>query len=109
MDSDVELNISFRFLELSDNQSNLLKNALPSAGFGTHYKTKKTTGVVPLIEENINLISRFMASNDISVDNTDIFISFTSEYDTRIIDVPEYVNQAVKTIGSRLTLSYTIA
>jgi hypothetical protein len=109
MDSDIELNISFRFSELSDNQADALKDVIPEAGFGTHYKTKKTTGSVPLSEPIIPLLSMFIEKHDIEKDNTDIFISFVSEYDTRIIDVPNYVNLAVVKLGSKITLSYTIA
>ena len=108
MDSDIELKISFRISELSEKQAVALKEVIPESGFGKHHKTKKTTGIIPLRNNNIPLISSFMNSNNISKDITDIFISFVSEYDTRIIDVPDYVNQAVIKLGSKLTLSYTI-
>ena len=108
MDSDIELNISFRFSELSENQVVALKVTIPEAGFGTHHKTKRTTGSVPLNEPNIPLLSTFIEKHGIEKDITDIFISFVSEYDTHIIDVPNYVNHAVVKLGSKLTLSYTI-
>ena len=108
MDSEIQLNISFRFSELSENQVDALKAVIPEAGFGTHYKTKRTTGSVPLSEPNIPLLSTFIEKHGIENDMTDIFISFVSEYDTRIIDVPNCVNHAVVQLGSKLTLSYTI-
>ncbi|UCX05129.1 hypothetical protein [Shewanella glacialimarina] len=108
MDSDIELEISFRFLDLSEKQVVILRQVIPESEFGTHFKTKSPTGIVPLSEANISLISLFMEGCSISKEKTDIFISFVSEYDKRIIDVPAYVNQAVVKLGSKLTLSYTI-
>jgi len=108
MESDLNLNISFRFFELTEFQAASLKKEFSGARLGTHHKSKKTTGNVPLNSKNISLIVNFMNTHNLSLEITDIFISFVSEYDTHIIDIPEYVNEAVRTIGSKLSLSYTI-
>jgi len=108
MDSDIDLKISFRFLELSEGQAFALKNDNLEATFGTHFKTKSITGSVPLREDNIDQVSSFIEENHISKDSTDIFVSFVTEYDTRIFEVPNYVNQAVVKIGSQLVVSYSI-
>ena len=109
MESEIDLNISFRFLDLSEIQAAALKHSKLAANFGTHYKTKITTAIVPLNGTNIDRISVFIKENNISKELTDIFISFVTEYDTHIIDVPVFVNQSVLKLGSKLVLSYTIA
>lgn len=109
MESDIELKISFRFLELSEKQATALRSSELVAKFGTHFKTKSITGIVPLNVVNINQISIFIDENNISKETTDIFISFVTEYDTRIIDIPSFVNQAVIKLSCKLVLSYTIA
>jgi len=108
MNSNIELKISFRFAKLSEHQATILKNTFSELKLGKHFKTKNITGSIPLTEDNISLISSFMETNDIPKEITDIFISFVTEYGTRIIDVPTYVNQAVIKLGSKITLSYTI-
>ncbi len=108
MNSNIELNISFRFSALSEDQAEALNKSELESKFGVHFKTKRVTASVPLNEDNVSLISDFMDENNISKENTDIFISFVTEYDTRIIDVPGFVNQAVKKLGSEMVLSYTI-
>ena len=108
MESDIELKINFRFLELTEKQAAALKISKLGAKFGTHFKSQKPTGVVPLNKNNIDLISNFIKENEIPSGLTDIFISFVTEYDTRTIDIPDYVNQVVKELGSKIVVSYAI-
>jgi len=108
MDSDIDLEINFRFLALSKEQAVLLKSIIIESEFGKHFQTKEITAIVPLNVYNISLIFAFIENNNISVRDTDIFISFVTEYDTRIIDIPEFVNEAIVKLGSKLTLSYTV-
>jgi hypothetical protein len=86
MDSDIDLEINFRFLALSEKQAASLKKNIIESEFGKHFKTKNITGLVPLSVANISLIYAFIEENKISVGDTDIFISFVTEYDTHIID-----------------------
>lgn len=108
MDSNINLNVSFRFLALTENQAAALKNTNLAPTFGTHFKTKSITGSVPLSEDNIDQIFSFIKENNISKEFTDIFVSFVTEHDSRIIEVPDYVNHAVVKIGSKQVVSYTI-
>lgn len=108
MDADIELNISFRFLALSDAQAEKLRASELEVTFGKHHKTSKNVGCVVLASGVIAHLSNFIVDNSVTEDEYDIFISFCTEYDTRIIDIPAYVNEAVKRLGSKLVLSYTI-
>ena len=108
MESDIELKITFRFICLSDSQADKLSEEFEESKFGKHFKTKMPVGLIPLKEENIQLISKFIATNNIATENTDIFISFITEYDTRIVEIPQYVARAATELKSKMTLSYTI-
>jgi len=108
MESDIKLEVCFRFLDLTQKNSDDLKLLNLESKFGVHFKTKNITGLVSLNESCISEILSFIESNDISISDTDIYISFRTDYDSRIIDIPEYVNEAVSKIGSRMVLSYTI-
>ena len=108
MESDINLEVSFRFLSLSKDQADALKATDLVSNFGVHFKTKKITGLIPLSSSSTIGISEFIENHKIDVSDTDIFISFLTEYDSRIIDIPNYVNEAILKIGSKMVLSYTI-
>ncbi|WP_338728580.1 hypothetical protein V8687_11210 [Shewanella baltica] len=108
MASDIDLDTNFRFLGLTKEQANVLKESGINCNFGTHFKTKAITGIVPLDSSVIAKIGEFMEQQKISNKDTDIFISFNTEYDTRVIDIPTYVNEAVISLGSKLVVSYTV-
>ncbi|MGE6451152.1 hypothetical protein ACQKC5_01975 [Shewanella baltica] len=109
MDSDIDLVVSFRFLALSEEQADELKATGLLSRFGVHFKTKKITGLIPLSSSSTVGISEFIKKHGIEVSDTDIFISFSTEYDSRIIDIPDFVNEAILKIGSKMVLSYTVA
>ncbi len=108
MESNINLEVSFRFLNLSKEQADALEVTGLTSKFGVHFKTKKITGLIPLNNSCIVEISKFINKHKIQISDTDIFISFITEYDSRIMDIPEYVNEAVLKIGSKMVLSYTI-
>lgn len=108
MESHIELETSFRFLDLSKEQADELKSSGLACEFGEHFKTKAITGIVPLESTAISQIAEFIGRKNIPVAATDIFVSFTTEYDTRIIDIPNYVNEAIAKLGSKMVLSYTV-
>ena len=108
MESNINLEISFRFLGLSEEQAGVLKIKNLGAKFGVHFKTKKITGLIPLSESCIPKIREFIEDQNISIPDTDVCISFITEYDSRIVDIPNYVNKAISIIGSKMVLSYTI-
>ncbi len=108
MDSDIDLDISFRFLGLTENQASELKNEFENAELSRHFKTNKIVGTIPLSGQLIEDIALFIKLHSVSPKDVDIFISFITEYDSRIIDMPDFVARAAEVLGARMTLSYTI-
>lgn len=108
-DQGIDLCCSLRFLALSNEQAERLSQLSLGASFGKHFKTKSITSSVELSESAIPVLQEFIVINGIDATTTDIFISVLTEYDTRIIDVPNYVNKAVIAIGSNIVFSFTYA
>ena len=108
MDSGIELDTSFRFLALTERQAEALQLSGMDCEFGRHHRTNAITGVVPLNGTVISKLENFVNQQSIEISSTDIFVSFTTEYDSRIIDIPCHVNEIIKKLGSRLVVSYTV-
>ncbi len=107
MDSDVELKCHFRFLSLSDVQAEKLKSACKEVDFGRHFKTQKVTASIELSEAVIPTLVEFVKLNSVPQTETDIFISILSKYESRIVDIPEFINKAIISLGSKLVFSFT--
>jgi hypothetical protein len=108
MGSDIKMEVSFRFLSLSHTQALELERKFRVADFGKHFKTGELTASLNLECIDLEALSSFLGETEIEVGATDIFISLVSEYDSRIVNVPSCVHEAIKTIGSKLVLSYTV-
>lgn len=108
MDSDVALQISYRFLSLTDAQALGLKKEFSRCQFGKHFSTGEITASLELEHTDIGKLAAFVRENAVEPGATDIFISFVTEYDSRIIDIPPYVNKAIRETGSKLVVSYTV-
>jgi|GEM_PF-1897057 len=109
MDSDIELNISFRFFSLSEELTNEIKSSLKGSSCRPHKKLGGFIVCVPLTPPSLEFIGSFVTSHNVEVENTDIFVSFVTEYDSRIIDLPNIITKASFSIGSPITLSYTVS
>lgn len=108
MDSDIELDISFRFLSLSETLANEIRPFLEASSYRANRKLGGFVVCVPLTPTSLEFIESFVSSHDVEIENTDIFVSFTSEYDSRIIKLPSILTKASCSIGSTVTLSYTV-
>ncbi len=108
MDSDIELNISFRFFSLTEELSNEIKSSLEASSCRPNKKLGGFVVCVPLTPSSLEFIGSFITSNNVEVENTDIFVSFVTEYDSRVIDLPNDITKASFSIGSPVTLSYTV-
>ncbi|WP_440904813.1 hypothetical protein ACMZOO_00875 [Catenovulum sp. SX2] len=108
MDSDIKLDVCFRFLELSQQQAIELEAVFHNVKFGRHFKSKQIVGLVALDGQLVDAIGNFMQSHDIEPLSTDIFVSFITEYDSRIIELPDFVAKASIALGVKINLSYTV-
>ncbi|PTN11438.1 hypothetical protein [Nitrosomonas aestuarii] len=109
MESDVELSCHFRFLSLSESQAEQLKSVCKEVDFCRHFKTQKVTASIELSEAVIPALVEFVKLNSVRQSETDIFISVLSEYDSRIVDIPEFINKAIIALGCKLVFSFTCA
>ena len=108
MDSDIELDISFRFLSLSETLANEIKPLVKASSYRPNRKLGGFVVCVPLTPTSLEFIESFVSSHDVDIESTDIFVSFTTEYDSRIIELPNIITKASFSIGSPVTLSYAV-
>jgi len=108
MDADIELNISFRFLALSEELVSEAKLSLKVSSCRPNKKLGGYVVCIPLTQSSLVSITSFVTSNNIKIENTDIFISFATEYDSRILKLPSLIAKASVYIGSPVTLSHTV-
>ncbi|WP_126166794.1 hypothetical protein [Shewanella khirikhana] len=107
MEEHTKLECSFRFLSLSKREADSLKSFFKCVNFGRHFKTGEITAVIELLLETIPVIQDFIETTKVSHSNRDIFISVTSSYDSQIVDIPKFVNQAAALLDTKLVFSYT--
>ena len=108
MDAGIELNIGFRFLALSEDLVCEAKLSLKASSCRPNKKLGGYVVCVPLTQSSLVSIASFMTSHNIKIENTDIFISFATEYDSRVLKLPHIIAKASVYIGSPVTLSYTV-
>lgn len=108
MDADIELNISFRFLALSEDLASEAKSSFEVSSCRPNRKLDGYVVCVPLTSCSLEVITSFVTSYNVNIEDTDIFVSFATEYDSRIIDLPNIITKASFSIGSPVTLSYTV-
>ena len=107
MEEHTKLECCFRFLSLSKGEANSLKSFFKNVNFGRHFKTGEITAIIELSHEAIPVIQHFIETAKVSHSNRDIFISVTSIYDSQIVDIPNFVNQAAALLDTKLVVSYT--
>ena len=108
MDSDIKLDISFRFFSLSEELANEIKSINEASSCRPNRKLGGFVVCVPLTPSTLEFVASFVTSHNVEVENTDIFVSFATEYDARIITLPNIISKASFSIGSPVTLSYTV-
>ena len=103
-----EIDVSFRFLKLDKLQAYTLKHEVANSSFREHHKNDCYVGTIQLSEDNIDEINDFYVRQQVSLTDTDIFVSIVSELDSNIVDVPIIVNRMLKYIDCKLTYSFTV-
>lgn len=109
-DEDDEANGSaaFRFLRLTDAQADGLRNALPQAEFGQHYKTGGQVGVVPLRSPDLVMkIEDFRRAHQIRASDCDLFISIYSVRGDETWQAPRAVNYLVNIVNCPIVFSFS--
>ena len=99
--------VSFRFLELTEEQASSLVNEVNLSKYRAHFKNPCFVGRIPLNESTLKEIVAFFNKYRISLETCDIFLSISTGSDTEIWEAPNIVNQMLKHIDCKLTFSFT--
>ena len=110
--NETDLEFSIRLLgvdfEAADNIKNQYKILSPELGF--YFKDKSLSVVTfPVFEGlNMDLVNSLLCEYERSFVEADFFISISSNVETQIINIPEYVVSAMRTCVVSVKISYTV-
>jgi len=107
-ESNIDLHSLFRVFSLTDEQVDLLNETDLNCEWGEHFQTKMPNAIFDLEKCDIESLHRYTNTAKVNPKNMDIFLSFRTEYSTRILGVPKVVNKAIKTFDCDITISYTV-
>lgn len=107
-ESKITLKSLLRVFSLSDDQVDLLNESDLICRQGKHFETGLPNAIFDLEKCDIDLLYKFTTLANIDPSNVDIFLSFRTEYSTRILRVPKVVNKAVKKFDCEVNISYTV-
>jgi hypothetical protein len=105
---DTELVSCFRFLNLNKLQAYTLEREVLGATKRLDCEKECYVGCVTLLEDNLAEIFNFFIRQRITVEQCDLLISLFSNMQTTTTEVPRLVNQMLRFIDCKLTMSYTI-
>jgi hypothetical protein len=103
-----EVTSSIRFLNLNKLQAFTLEREVVGASQREHSQNDCYVGHVSLLDDNLEDIFNFFIRQRLKVEECDLFISLSSNMDTNIVEVPSVVNQMLKFIDCKLTMSFTV-
>ena len=106
--SNVEAEISFRFLSLDKFQAYSLVREILGSTHEEHSENKCYVACVPLTQQNFEDINDYYVRQRIEIEACDIFISVNSDSASGIVDIPIIVNRMLKYIDCKLTFSFTV-
>ncbi len=107
-DYDFETMTSFRFLNLSERDSEVLKDLIPQAIVADHFKNECKVANIDIEDSSIiETIESAFRKLGCKLEECDIFLSITTENDTEIWEVPEIVNSLLKRINCKIVFSFT--
>ena len=107
--SNVEAEISFRFLSLDKFQAYSLVREIVNSTHEEHSENKCYVACVPLTQQNFEDINDYYVRQRIEIEACDILVSVNSDSRSGIVDVPVIVNRMLKYIDCKLTFSFTAA
>lgn len=106
-----KLDFSLRFISISMQDVQSILDELPSEIVSVRPYCKDKSKLVVVLDLNENLDYEALSTSikkKASDLDYDIFVSVTSEADSEIIDIPDYVVNLVRKTNSRLTFSFTV-
>ena len=98
----------FRFLDLTEEQSEELKLFIPSVEIDTHYKTGNYVGSIQLLDSSLVVkIDEFRKKSSIAIISCDVFVSIVSDKHDEVWRAPKAVNYIINIINCPIVFSYT--
>lgn len=98
----------FRFLALDEIESECILKEVTGSRSKKHFKEPCFVGVVPLEDTSVIAeIARFYEKYNVEKSNCDIVLSISTEKDTEMWSVPKIVNEMLRVIDCKLTVSFT--
>ena len=107
--SNVEAEISFRFLSLDKFQAYSLVREILGATHEEYCENKCYVACVPLTQQNFEDINDYYVRQRIELDACDILISVNVNSTSGIVNIPVIVIRMLKYIDCKLTIAFTVA
>ncbi len=107
--SNVEAEISFRFLSLDKFQAYSLVREIIGSTHEEHSENKCYVACVPLTQQNFEAINDYYVRQRIEIEACDILVSVSADSGAAIVDIPVIVNRMLKYIDCKLTFAFTSA
>jgi len=99
---------NFRFLALTEDQTEELVLLIPSAEVDEHHETGKKVGSIELIDSSlVVIIDEFRRKHSFLPVDCDVFVSIASDKRDEVWRAPKAVNYLINMINCPIVFSYT--
>ncbi|MFB0979966.1 MAG: hypothetical protein QMC62_03500 [Alteromonadaceae bacterium] len=106
--SNTEFAISFRFNRLDKMQAFTLEREIAGSTCEDHIEDHCYIVCVPLSNYNFDDINDYYVRQRVELKDCDILVRVSSNFGTKIFDIPLIVNRMLKYIDCKLTFSFTV-
>ena len=103
-----QANSSFRFLNLNKLQALTIEREVLGASQRKNTSSDSYIACVTLQQDNLEDIVNFFIRQRVQVDDCDLLVSIASCSYSATVEVPNLVNQMLKFIDCKLTISYEV-
>ena len=104
----INIQVSFRLLNLDKFQAITLTREVPGAAYDNHPENDCFVGSISLNDnlDNLDDLNIFYVRQQIPIQDCDILISVTSENGTKTVTTPMFINKVLKHIDCQLTFYF---
>lgn len=106
--SNIEAEISFRFLSLDKFQAYSLAREILGSTHKKNSVNNSYIASVPLTKKNFEDINDYYVRQRIEIEACDILVALSADSNTGLADIPIIVNRMLKYIDCKLTFSFTM-
>ena len=106
--SNSEISIDFRFLNLNKLQSYTLAREIMGSSYQKQCESENYIGSVPLTQHNIDDINDFYVRQMVDITECDILVFVNAKSSSNTVAISAVVNCMLKYIDCKLTYSFTV-